>query len=186
MAYTPITATYMYVNVKDFLYQAISGELMSSGSSKVRVFTSDPLDHAYIPGIGINKVGLTEDGNSSGLGLVSQQPTYDPGTKAYTEYKGAFMQEAVEVRVFHHNADERDKLAILVLAVLFAIREQLILEGLRDITLSGGRDEQDNTLMNQPLFMHSLTMHYLNPLDVQVTTTVESVDSIDVTPIILK
>jgi hypothetical protein len=159
---------------------------MTSGSSMVRVFTSDPLDHAYIPGIGINKVGLTEDASSSGLGLVSQQPTYNFDTKAYTEYKGAFMQEAIEVRVFHHNSDERDKLAILVLAVLFAIREQLVLQGLRDITLAGGRDEQDNTLMNQPLFMHSITMHYLNPLDVQVTTTVDDVESIDVTPIIIE
>lgn len=186
MSYTPVTSTFNYVNVKKFIYEALDGELRDSGANKIRVFTSDPLDQAYIPGIGINKVGLTEDATSSGLGLVSQQPTYNPDTKEYTEYKGAFMQEAVEVRVFHTNPDERDKLAIHVLAILFAVREQLLKLGLREITLSGGRDEQDNVLMSVPLFMHSITMHYNNPLDVQVTTTVDRVESIDVTPIIIE
>lgn len=92
------------------------------------------------------------------------------------------MQEAVEVRVFHDNPDERDTLGIMVLAVLFAIREDMLKQGIRNITLSGGRDEQDNTLMSTPLFMHSITLHYSNPLDVQVTTIVDVIEDINVLP----
>jgi hypothetical protein len=181
VAYQSSTAyAYQYVNMKQFIYEALLAELQSSNMDEIRVFTSDPLDQAYIPGIGINKVGLTEDSPSGGLGLVSQPPTYNADTKEYTTYSGVFMQEAVEVRVFHTNADERDKLGITILAVLFAIRTELLKLGIREITLSGGRDEQDNNLMSTPLFMHAIILHYKNPLDVQVTTLVDAIEGFDV------
>lgn len=182
MAYTNgVAYGFQYVDVKQVIYEALMAELSSSDMEIVRVFKSDPIEQAQIPGIGINKIALNEEAATAGLGLVSQAPTYKIETHEYTTYSGVYMQEAVETRIFHQNPDERDKLAIMVLAVLFAVRGKLFEVGLQNITLSGGRDEQDNNLMSMPLFMHSITMHYINPLDVQVTTVVADVGSIDVT-----
>lgn len=161
--------TYLYVDVKDFIAQSLTSELFQSsyGAGKIRVFKSDPLDEMSIPAIGINIISSDED--SSGLGLTTQPPDYDPATGNYTIYQGAYLRESLEVRIFHKNADERDKLRIFTLATLFAVKNDLLQQGLMNITIGGGRDEQDNTLLqSSPLFMHSITMSYLNPLNVQV------------------
>lgn len=186
MPFTDTTQyTYDYVDVKDVIAQAITAELLQSnfGNGKIRVFKSDPLDEMSIPAIGINLINLDED--SSGLGLTTQPPDYAPTTGLYTIYQGAYMRESVEVRIFHKNADERDKLRIFALAVLFAVRNSLLQMGLMNITLSGGRDEQDNTLLqSSALFMHSITMAYMNPLDVQIgTANVPEITSLDVNPL---
>jgi len=187
MSYSSTTTyNYLYVDVKEELYQALFAEGRSSNKPQVRIFKSDPVDPAHIPCIGINRTNLNEDGNSNGIGRVARTPTYNPTTKEYTTYSGAYMQESVEVRVFHTNPDERDKLGIFALAALYAVRSHLEQMGLANMTISGGRDEQDNNLLgDRVLYMHTLSMHYLNPLDVTVTTIVEDIASIDVTPEIM-
>lgn len=184
MSYASTTTyNYLYVDVKDELYQALFAEAKSSNKPQIRIFKSDPVDAASIPCLGINKTNLNEDGNSNGLGRVARTPTYNKTTKEYTTYSGAYMQESVEVRVFHTNPDERDKLGIFALAVMYAVRSYLEQRGLANITISGGRDEQDNNLLgDRVLYMHTLSMHYINPLDVMVTSVVEDIESIDVTP----
>lgn len=184
MAFTDTTQfNYLYTDVKDYIAQAVTSELQQSnyGNGAIRIFKSDPLDEQSLPAIGINMVNLDED--SSGIGLTTQPPTFDQESGLYTTYQGAYMKEIVEVRVFHTNADERDKLRIFTLAVLFAVKNDLLQMGIQNITLSGGRDEQDNTLLQSgPLFMNSINLSYLNPLDVTVTTSATVVASVNSDP----
>ncbi len=169
--FTDTTAyTYQYVDVKQYIADALTGQLPATNFGAVYVFKNDPLDEAKFPAVGINMVSLDEQ--STGLGLVTQTPTYDATAQTYTEYQGMYLQETVEVRVFAQNADLRDKLRIFALATLFTLRNTLVQNGIDQIKISGGRDEQDNTLLQSgPLFMNAVLLSYLNPLNVQIQQT---------------
>ena len=133
---------------------------------KIRVLKSDPRDQLEIPCIGVNRAG--DDEQNSVLGDDSGT-VYDPETDTFVKFKGTFFNETIEVRLWHTNADERDRLYILLKAVLFDMRDGLGMKGLRNITIRGGRDEQENNITPQPLYFATITMNFLNPLDVQVT-----------------
>jgi hypothetical protein len=143
----------------------------------VKVLKADPQSPAELPCIGVNRAN---DNESSQSLTDSYGTAYNPDTKELDTFYGTFFSEEVEIRVWHTNADERDKLYQTVKAVLFAGRSDLVQKGLLNVTLRGGRDEQDSTMQNAPtvLYWGTITMSYLNPLDVQFVDTVEPITAV--------
>ena len=164
-----------YVDVKSELVI----ELKKHINFNIRVLKSDPRESAEIPCIGINRAGDDEQNQVIGddLGVV-----FDEALDKYVSYKGTFFNETMEIRIWHSNADERDKLYILMKAVIINLRDDLVKIGLRNIKLSGGRDEQENNFPPHPLYWAAINMNYLNPMEIEVTEAIEGgiIEEIDI------
>jgi hypothetical protein len=167
------------VDVKEELVQALKSTLPKFNFGAVKVIKSDPQTHTEMPCIGINRI--SDDESNQSIGDHHGQD-YNSTTKVYVTEQGTFFSEAVEVRVWHTNADKRDELYNVVKAVLFAIRLPLVQKGLINVTLGGGRDEQDSSMQNAPLVIYwsAITMRYLNPMNVEVYENVEAISDITV------
>ena len=169
--------TFETVDVKEELTQILKAELPKQGFPNVKVIKSDPQSPSEFPCVGINRISDDETSQS-----ISDQlgVAYDPNTKTYTEFKGTFFSEAVEVRVWHTNADQRDLIYRTVKGILFAYRQVLVEKGLLNVTLRGGRDEQDSTMAYAPVVIYwgTITMSYLNPLNVDIIDTVDTITAI--------
>jgi hypothetical protein len=65
----------------------------------------------------------------------------------------------------------------VVKAILFAFRIPLVEKGLLNVSLRGGRDEQDTTMQHAPtpIYWSTITMTYLNPLNVEIVEIVEPI-----------
>ncbi len=166
-----MTLVFNYVDVKTEMVT----ELRKHISSKIRVLKSDPREASEIPCIGINRAGDDEQNQVLGddFGVV-----FDEALDQHVSYKGTFFNETMEIRVWHSNADERDKLYIKMKAVLLDLRDTLVDKGLRNIKLSGGRDEQENNFPPHPLYWAAINMNYLNPLEVQVKIEEDVIEDI--------
>ena len=169
----PTPITYTYVNVKDALVVALREALATEGYSDVRVLKADPRENVEIPCIGINRAGDDERNQVLGDSFGTYK---DEETGIWSQFKGTYFNETMEIRIWHKNPDDRDKLYILTKAVLFNLRDTLGEQGLRNIALSGGRDEQENNYPPHPLYWSSINMTYLNPLEVEVV--VDTIDSV--------
>lgn len=156
---------YTYVDVKEELVQALRIALAEEGYESIRVLKSDPREAAEIPCICVNRTNADE---TSQVLADEVDERFDEATQTWYDYKGTFFNETMEIRVWHSNADERDKLYVLTKAVLFNMRTNLVEKGLRNVKLQGGRDEQDNTFPPHVLYWSSINMNYLNPLEVEV------------------
>lgn len=167
------------VDVKEELTQAFKKALPKFEFAAVKVLKADPQSQTELPCIGINRVNDDESNQSIG---DSHGNSYNSDSKTYTTEQGTFFSEAIEVRVWHTNADERDKLYRVVKAVLFAYRLPLVQKGLLNISLGGGRDEQDSSMQNAPMVIYwsAITMRFLNPMDVEVYETVDTITDITV------
>jgi hypothetical protein len=172
-----IEITFEYVDVKDEIQKKLKKLLQAYSFGSVKVLKADPQTPAEVPCIGINRIDDNEDSQSI---ADAQGTTYDKVTQVYRTIQGTFFSEAIEVRIWHTNADERDKLYHTVKALLFAIRPDFIEKGLLNISLRGGRDEQDSSMAQAPMVLYwaTLTMTYLNPLDVNIIEIIEPITSI--------
>ena len=162
--------TFEHVDVKEEMVQILKKELPKFNFN-VKVMKADPQTHTEIPCIGINRVSDDETSES----LVDGHSTlYNRNTEQYTDVFGTFFQESLEVRIWHTNADERDRLYRHTKAILFGMRTGLVEKGLLNITLRTGRDEQDTSQAQAPmaLYWSTITMSYLNPLDIQYVRTI--------------
>lgn len=159
-----------HVDVKQEAVTALKLVLPKHNYSDVKVLKSDPQTPSEYPCIGINRAN--DDEANQTIDDVLQEPVYDPVTKLYTVVKGTFFQETLELRVWHTNADERDRLYPILKATCVALRDKLTFLGLRNIVLRGGKDEQDISLEHAPtpLYWASITMSYLNPLNIYIET----------------
>lgn len=169
--------SFNHVDVKDTIVTKLKIELPKFGFSKVKVLKADPRTQAELPCIGVNRI----DDNETEQSIADSQGTiYDKDTKEYRQIYGTFFQESSEVRIWHTNADERDRLYRHVKAILFALRRELVEQGIINVTLRSGRDEQDSTMAQAStvLYWSSITMSYLNPLDIQFVDIVEPITSI--------
>lgn len=173
-----------YVNVKSDLAAALAKELPKFGYINVKVLTSDPATQADLPCVGINRVDDSESDQSIG---DASGVSYDEETKTYVEYHGTFFSESVEIRVWHTNADERDKLYHTVKGITFAIRPDLVQKGLINLSLRGGMDEQDSSGQHapMPLYWATITMTYLNPLAVEYKQIAEPISAVTETRTLL-
>jgi hypothetical protein len=172
--------TFETVDVKDVVVKSLKVQLPNfgySGSNAVKVLKADPQSPSELPCIGVNRVDDSESAQSIADG---EGTMYNPDTKELDTFYGTFFSEAVEIRIWHTNADERDRLYQVVKAILFASRTELVGKGLLNLTLRGGRDEQDSTMSQAPMVLYwsTITMSYLNPLDVHFMSLVEPIAGI--------
>lgn len=169
--------TFATVDVKAELVTILKAELPKKGFKDVKVVKGDPATHAELPCVGINRIDDSETNQS----LADASGTaYDKDTQTYTTFQGTFFSEAMELRVWHTNADSRSTLYVALKAILFAFRRELVGKGLLQVELRSGRDEQDTTMKEAPLpiYWSTITMTYLNPLDVEITETVAPISAV--------
>jgi hypothetical protein len=174
--------TFSTVDVKDKLVIALKAGLADfgyTGAQTIRVLKADPQAPTELPCIGINR---TDDSESDQSIADGEGTAYNPDTMELDTFFGTFFQESMEIRVWHTNADERDKLYLTTKAILFAVREELASKGLLNMTLRGGRDEQDSTMAQAPMVLYwsTITMSYLNPLDVSFRSIVDIITAMPV------
>lgn len=169
--------TFEHVDVKTEILNALIEQLPKFGFNNVKVLKADPQSATEIPCIGINRVDDSETQNQIADAVDTR---YDSTTQTYYQVFGTFFSESIEVRVWHTNADERDKLYRTVKAILVAMRSTLVEKGLLNITLRTGRDEQDSSMQQAPMVLYwsAITMSYLNPLDVTFTEVVPAITSV--------
>lgn len=175
-----MTFTFEHVDVKSELVEALKGALPKFNFERVKVLKADPQGAAELPCVGINRV----DDSESEQSISDHADTrYDKDTQTYYTVFGTYFSESVEVRVWHTNADERDRLYRHVKAVLFAERTNLVEKGLLNISLRSGRDEQDSSMQQAPMVLYwaTITMSYLNPLDVTFQEVVPAITAVPVT-----
>jgi hypothetical protein len=155
------------VDVKTEVVSKLKRELPKFNYATVKVVRADPQTASEIPCIGINRVDDSE--SESSIGNFDDTSMDNSLNIVYTNF-GTFFRESLEVRIWHTNADERDKLYVTTKAILFALRLELTEAGLLNIELRSGRDEQDTSMQHAPMAIYwaSITMSYLNPLDVTV------------------
>jgi hypothetical protein len=175
--------TYQYVDVKEESAVIFKDQLPKGGFVDVKVLKSDPFQKAELPCLAITREGDNEECNV--IGDQIQAPSYNSTTMEYTVVKGTFFQEHMEYRIWHTNADERDRLYNYVKAVLLYMRERLTEKGILNIVFEGGQDEQDNTMTfaSIPIYWGTITMTYLNPLNVQETSIIPPITTIPITTI---
>lgn len=169
--------TFKHVDVKEILVETLKVELPKLGFPNVKVIKADPQSAVDIPCIGVNRA----DDSESDQSIADVAGThFDADLSTHYRYYGTFFQESMEIRVWHTNADERDKLYQNMKAVLFAMRPQLVEMGLLNLTLRGGRDEQDSSMAQAPMVLYwaPITMNYLNPLDVTVEEVAEPITAL--------
>lgn len=170
--------TFEHVDVKEEVLQAFKAKLPGFGFGNVKVLKSDPQSSSELPCIGINRVddNETEQTISDAVDI-----RYDQDTQTYYQVFGTYFSESVEMRVWHTNADERDKLYRHVKAILVALRLPLVEKGLLNISLRTGRDEQDSSMAQAPMVLYwsAITMSYLNPLDVTFSEVVPAITAIN-------
>lgn len=174
-----IAFNYGTVDVKGEVIAALKIALPKFNFSKVKVLGADPNTPAEMPCVGINRASDDET-NQSIADFHGEE--YTSGTQTYVTQQGTFFSESVEIRVWHTNADERDKLYAAVKAILFAYRLTWVERGLLNVSLRAGRDEQDSSMENAPVVIYwsVITMSYLNPLNVEITDTVGAIEDITV------
>jgi hypothetical protein len=173
----PMNFNFDTVDVKSEVVKAFKTELSAHGFANVKVLKSDPQSPAELPCIGVNRA--SDDETSMSM-ADSHGISYDAATSIYTTEQGTFFSESVEIRVWHTNADERDKLYLIVKAILFAYRFEWVKLGLINLSLRGGRDEQDSTMQNAPTVMYwsVINMVYLNPLNVDILETIAPITAV--------
>ena len=162
---------YTYVPMKDEIINALRAGLAAQQYKTLRIIKADPKEAAEIPCICVNRADAGESNQVLGDVL---DPEFDEESSKWVEYKGTFFSETMEIRIWHFNSDERENLYLLMQAILFDMKNALAAKGVHNVKLRGGRDEQDNTMMAQPLYWAAIHMDYLNPLQVSVIINDES------------
>ncbi|MEC0169912.1 hypothetical protein [Paenibacillus graminis] len=164
------------VDVKERLLQFLKAGFQQAGV-RMNVLKSDPQTAAELPCIGINRIADGEAVHSLGDYAGSD---FDKDSLEYSEVYSAYYQESMEVRIWHTNADERERVYRLLKALLMVFRPVIVEQGVRSFTVEGGKDESDFTgqVAPFPVYWASVVISYLNPLDVQVGEMAEIITNI--------
>ena len=169
--------SFQSVDVKDEIHKLLKKELPKFGFDRVKVVKADPHTHTEIPCVAINRLDDSEGTDTIGDHVDTH---YDPATQKHYQVYGSYFNEAIEVRVWHENADERDKLYQHVKAILYSARHHLTELGLINTKLRSGKDEQDSSMAQAPMVFYwaPITMSYMNPLNVTFTEIVQPITAI--------
>lgn len=116
--------------------------------ARLKVLRSDPLVHNEIPTIGINKIQDTEA--EQYIGELDNEFQDDMGK--WHRQEGSMWTESVELRVWSHNADERDYIGHILKYILFELRPILADLGVINQSITGGQDESDPASYDRPMF----------------------------------
>lgn len=170
--------TFETVDVKTELVEYLQRELPKFGFPNVKVLKADPQSASEMPCVGINRIDDSENGNSIADAV---EVRYDRKTEKYYQVFGSYFQESIEVRVWHTNADERDKLYRHMKAILYASRQVLVAKGLINLTLRSGKDEQDSSMAQAPMVLYwaPITLSYQNPLNITFEEIVEPITAVN-------
>lgn len=177
--------TFDHVDVKQALSVALKDQLPKMGYPTVKVIKADPTTPSEIPCIGINRV---DDGESEQTIANAAGNYFDAAGGTYYDTYGTYFQESMELRIWHTNADERDKLYMAMKSILLAQRLPLVQQGLLNITLRGGRDEQEVSGEHAPIAIYwsTITMSFLNPLDVTFAQAAQPISAAPTTSTITR
>lgn len=172
-----MTFTFETVDVKTELVDKLKTELPKFGFGAVKVLKADPQSASEMPCVGINRI---DDSEATDTIADAVDVRFDPATNTHYQVFGSYFQEAVEIRVWHTNADERDKLYQHVRAILFSVRIPLAEKGLVNLKLRSGKDEQDSSMSQAPMVLYwaPITMTFMNPLNVTFEEIVQPITAI--------
>jgi hypothetical protein len=160
-----------------------SGIDVKYGLNKIKVVGSDPRQGGDIPCIGVNIANKAMQGDSitqSGESRYDDDPT-SPTYQKWLITRSTFFEETLEIRLWHTNADERDRLGPIIDGILFASIPYLTELGFVNIQLGNGRDEADSERFAEPMYWYTLSMRFWNPLIVETVTADSTIELIGVT-----
>ncbi|CAJ1315917.1 hypothetical protein [Paenibacillus nuruki] len=166
------------VDVKEELLQFLKRSF-TTAKVKIGIVKSDPQNHGDIPCIGINRVADSQSMHTLGDFGGSE---FNEEEFQYTEIYSTYFQESMEVRIWHTNADEREKVYRLLKALLMVFSKYIVGLGVRSFTMEGGKDESDfsSQIVPFPVYWASIIISYANPLDVDITEHVQAITDITV------
>ncbi|WP_308722499.1 hypothetical protein [Paenibacillus polysaccharolyticus] len=166
------------VDVKEELLQFLK-KGFKENAVRMNVFKSDPQTETELPCVGINRVSDSEAAHI--LGDFGGDD-FDRDALQYSEIHSTHFQESMEVRIWHTNADERERAYRVMKALLMLFRPVAVSKGLLSFGMEAGKDESDFTgqVAPFPVYWASIIISYLNPLDVQVTERVEAISGFTV------
>jgi hypothetical protein len=154
------------------------------GLNMLKIIGSDPTLEGNIPCVAVNIASKNLQGEAIGQSEDAQYDD-DPASPTYQKWlitRSTFFDEALEIRVWHTNADERDKLAPLVEGILYASLNYLAELGYTNIRLGSGRDEQaQGNGFPMPLYWYTLVINFWNPLTVKTVSTDSTIEAFGVT-----
>ncbi|WP_017814467.1 hypothetical protein [Paenibacillus shenyangensis] len=166
------------VDMKEELLQFLK-QSFRAAQIKMTVLKSDPQTSGELPCIGINRVSDSEANHTIGDFAGS---TFDDIDLEYGELYGTVFQESMEIRIWHNNADERERVYRLLKALIIQFRKQAVALGVRSFSMEAGKDESDfsGQVIPFPVYWGSLVITYLNPMDVEITEHVVAITSVTV------
>ncbi|MFS8214818.1 hypothetical protein [Paenibacillus sp. S29] len=161
------------VDVKEELLQFLKTGFKDA-KVRMNVLKSDPQTDAELPCVGINRVSDDEAAHIMGDYGGSD---FDRDNLQYAEIHSTHFQESMEVRIWHTNADERERAYRILKALLMLFRPVSVQKGLLSFSMGAGKDESDFTgqVTPFPVYWSSIVITYLNPLDVQTTEHVDAI-----------
>ncbi len=166
------------IDMKEQLLQFLK-QSFRAAQIKMTVLKSDPQTSGELPCIGINRVSDSEINHT--LGEYAGD-TFDEDEMEYSELYGAVFQESMEVRIWHNNADERERIYRLLKALIIQFRKSAVQLGVRSFSMEAGKDESDfsGNVVPFPVYWASIVITYMNPFDVEITQHVNAITSVTV------
>ncbi len=166
------------VDMKEELLQFLKRSFRAA-QIKIAVLKSDPQTEGELPCIGINRVSDSEMNHI--IGDFAGE-TFDSDQLEYSQLYGPTFQESMEIRIWHRNADERERIYRLLKALIIQFRIRAVEIGIRSFSIEGGKDESDfsGQVVPFPVYWASLVISYLNPMDVEITQRVATITSVTV------
>ncbi|WP_025684572.1 hypothetical protein [Paenibacillus maysiensis] len=166
------------VDVKEELLQFLKKGFKDS-AVRMNVFKADPQTETELPCVGINRVSDSEAAHI--LGDFGGED-FDRESLEFSEIHSTHFQESMEVRIWHTNADERERAYRILKALLMLFRPVAVQKGILNFSMEAGKDESDFTgqVAPFPVYWASIVITYLNPLDVQTTEHVDAISGFTV------
>ncbi len=166
------------VDMKEQLLQFLK-QSFRAAQIKMTVLKSDPQTSGELPCIGINRVSDSEINHT--LGDYAGD-TFDEDEMEYSELYGAVFQESMEVRIWHNNADERERIYRLLKALIIQFRKNAVQLGVRSFSMEAGKDESDfsGNVVPFPVYWASIVITYINPFDVEIVQHANAITSVTV------
>lgn len=127
------------LDVKSQLVRIFKTE-MAARTIQMQVITKDPLTQVELPCIAVNQIVGTEGQMGFNNYLVEE---YNAALGQDTTRYAGLITETFEVRLWTENANERDFVGRTMLEIALLAKQQLIMMGLGNMSISGMRDEQD-------------------------------------------
>jgi len=169
------------LDLKKELVRIFARELIAR-KIQIKVITADPRTHGELPCLAINRVN--DDEGQIGFNNIYEQE-FNEATEEESPAYLALMTETIELRLWTENANQRDDIYFIMKEIAILAKQELIKkgQGLGNMRITGGRDEQDFKTF-EPYFIYWSVLNFiaLNPLEVKPsvpTTGVKPILGVD-------